>query len=141
MAKHSVNGGTGRLFTARKSGFGVSALYRIKPLLQNISHPEPGDFRGLQEIEVSPARGNITSPEGTKFGQDPPAEIPGSPGTGVYQSDSKNPPEHFKSNLLIAPQICGQNNHIIQVVGGIKTKRRANVMAVQNTGRELQQVR
>lgn len=86
MAKHSVNEGTGRLFSARKSGFRVSALYRIKPLLQNISHPEPGDFRGLQEIEVSPARGNITSPEGTKVGEDPPAEIPGSPGTGVYQT-------------------------------------------------------
>ena len=70
-----VIGVTGRLFSARKSGFGVSAIYRIKHLLQNISHTEPGGFRGRQEIEVSPAKGNIISPEGTRVGVDPPAEI------------------------------------------------------------------
>lgn len=57
-----------------QSGFGVSTIHRIKYLSQNISHPEPGDFRGLQEIEVSPAKGKISSSEETKIGENPSAK-------------------------------------------------------------------
>lgn len=135
-----VNGGIKRLLWARQSGFGTSALHRIKHLLKNVSHPKHGDFRGLWEIEVSSSRGEIPSPKESKA-QDTSScwksRGPLVPESLSIRQHKVRPNEQFWTNLLTVSQIYSQNNYIIQVTGGIKNRCRANGMAVQNRKRAL----
>lgn len=98
-----VSGGINRLLGARQSGFGASAIYRIKHLLQNISHPKPGDFRGLWEIAVSPARGGSPGPKESKARGSSPcwkSRGPLVPESLTIKQHKVSPHEQFQTHLF-----------------------------------------